>query len=239
MCKDYNKIMESINAFGKDQFTKIFLNDLANDIQNAYDFCKLSTNDMDILKEMIKKLDIEEENTKEKGDKLENIISFIFEKLDIFRVVCRNIRNSTNEIDLIIELTERGKFLLDTDLFPFKETTIFLECKNYNQTVRVTWVQKFANLLKTCNHSVGILVSIKGLAGKGWGSSKGIVRKASLADNLYIIDINLEHLNRIANGENLLKILKDEKRKIDIGVDYSIDGFNHPAEDDFKNFKNI
>ena len=51
------------------------------------------------------------ENVKDKGNKLENLVYFIVDNTPIFEGY-KNIRTSTNEVDIIVRLSDIGRMML-------------------------------------------------------------------------------------------------------------------------------
>lgn len=218
-----------------DVFSQRFIKNRIKDPAKQYDLiCKIEHEKLEQLGLMIDNLEIaDEENTKEKGNKLEDIVEFIFSNLKIFDVVYTNKRNSTNEMDLVIQLDNEGKLASYERLFPFREIDSFIiECKNYNKKVDVTWVGKFYSLLRSCNLNFGIIFSIKGFTAKSkWQDAKGLSKKLLLKDNVYILDFNKKHLESIADGSNFIKLLEEEKRSLDLDVNMDFDRIeNHDLE---------
>ena len=99
------------------------------------------------------KPDSSEDSTTEKGKLLEDIAQNIFNSFPIFYIFS-NIKNSSNEIDLVVNLNEDGKILQSDGLIPFKDKFFLVECKNYNNTVSVTWVGKFYSLINSVHTPV-------------------------------------------------------------------------------------
>ena len=162
------------------------------------------------------------------------MVTFIFENLNIFKVF-KNRRSSTNEIDLVIRLTDIGMLAKKYGLFPFDNVSIFnVECKNYNKKIDVTWVGKFYSLLSTCSQKFGLIFSKKGFTSKSkWTDAKGLAKKILLKDGIYILDINLKHLKDLANGKNFLDIIRDEKDALDLDINSDFDKVSpHPLESD-------
>lgn len=58
------------------------------------------------LLEDLKSSETDSETTKDKGDRLENIVAFIFKKSFFFEVY-RNVKTATNEIDEVITLSKK------------------------------------------------------------------------------------------------------------------------------------
>lgn len=207
---------------------------LANPIDCISSSCRLNPNAATKLNALINALESPSKNTKDKGNKLEDLVTFIFENLNIFEVF-KNRRSSTNEIDLVIRLTDIGMLAKKYGLFPFDNVSIFnVECKNYNKKIDVTWVGKFYSLLSTCSQRFGLIFSKKGFTSKSkWTDAKGLVKKILLKDGIYILDINLKHLKDLANGKNFLDIIRDEKDALDLDINSDFDKVSpHPLESD-------
>ena len=207
---------------------------LANPIDCISSSCRLNPDAANELNNLINALESPSKNTKDKGNKLEDLVTFIFENLNIFKVF-KNRRSSTNEIDLVIRLTDIGMLAKKYGLFPFDNVSIFnVECKNYNKKIDVTWVGKFYSLLSTCSQKFGLIFSKKGFTSKSkWTDAKGLAKKILLKDGIYILDINLKHLKDLANGKNFLDIIRDEKDALDLDINSDFDKVSpHPLESD-------
>lgn len=218
-----------------DAYSKRFIKKRIEDPARQYDLiCKIGYEELEKLKLMIKTLDTKDEkNTKQKGNKLEDIVEFIFKNLKIFEIVYTNKRNSTNEMDLVVKLNTEGKLASYEKLFPFEDIDTFIvECKNYEQRVNVTWVGKFYSLLRSCNIKFGIIFSIEGFTQKSkWSDAKGLSKKLILKDDTYIIDFNKTHLELISKGVNFIKLLEDEKRNLDLDINMDFENIqNHELE---------
>ena len=106
---------------------------------------------------------------------------------------------NTNEIDIVCELTPKGQILFSHNLLPIRQNVFLGECKNYNRTVGVTYVGKFACLMLTTAYKLGILFSYHGVTGKKWGDAQGLIRKFYLSrenieDRYVIIDFTIDDL---------------------------------------------
>ncbi|WP_312754083.1 restriction endonuclease [Rummeliibacillus suwonensis] len=166
----------------------------------------------------------------EKGKVLEDIVSFIMEKSIIFSV-CRNVRTSTNEIDLLVQLNYRGIALIKDGIIP-QYPPFLCECKNYYKTISVTWVGKFYSLLKTSKNNFGILFSYNGFSGKGWSNANGLAKKIYLTDQSKIIDFSLEDFRSLAN-KSFLEILNEKIFNLENDVCITQFISNHPNEQAF------
>lgn len=164
------------------------------------------------------------------------MVSFLWEKSGFFEVH-ENIRNSTNEIDQLVDFNFKGK-LFESFLPVNRKNSRFLisECKNYNKTIGVTWVGKLYSLTCTNSSRFGFLFSYHGMAARGgWDSAIGLTKKLFLQkerldERVSIIDFNIEDFRMIAEGHNFLYLIKS---KIDaLLLQTSVDSFisKHPAE---------
>lgn len=228
-----------IDKYGETVFADTFseyavMKKLKNPIDCLYNSCRLNPDAANELNNLINALESPSKNTKDKGNKLEDLVAFIFENLSIFEVF-KNKRSSTNEIDLIIRLTQEGFMVKHYGLFPFDDIYIFnVECKNYEDKIDVTWLGKFYSLLSTCSQKFGLIFSKKGFSARGkWADAKGLAKKILLKDGIYILDINLKHLKDLANGKNFLDIIRDEKDALDLDINSDFDKVSpHPLESD-------
>ncbi len=149
--------------------------------------------------------------TKEKGDVLENLAScLMFSEKNVFNLM-RNVTTSSNEIDLLVTLSDRGKMVVPK-LYNFLGEKFLCECKNYNRTLGVTYVGKFYSLLKALDSKVGILFTIKGVTGKSdWKDSKAFIHKVALKEDIAILVFELNDYKRIKEDNILFLDLVEEK----------------------------
>ena len=162
--------------------------------------------------EMCKEIDTYE-NAKDKGNRLENLVYFIIDNTPIFEGY-QNIRTSTNEVDIIIRLSDIGRMMLANNLIDLKSNEIIIECKNYDKKkIDVTWVGKFCSLLLQSPARVGILISHKGFRGRGeWDSSKGLAKKfyyykERYEEKQYVLDITLDELKKYVYENNFVELI--------------------------------
>lgn len=174
------------------------------------------------------------------GDALENVVNFIFEKSSVFTVV-QNIRTSSNEIDQLVILNEKGRYFKKQGYLRIEGNYIVSECKNYDSKIGVTWIGKLFSLLSYTDTKVGIMFSYKGLTGSGWNEGVGLTKKLFMLkerteDKIYIIDFNIKHYERILGGESFLKILEEEMLKLSTDTKISIHIEKHEKEEIFKSY---
>lgn len=180
---------------------------------------------LDKLKKIRKKKNVK---TGELGKALEEISKFIIDK-SFFYKVHPNKRTSTNEIDLFVVMSERGKQALKD--YGFSEELLFTseryflcECKNYKKKVASTWIGKFNTLLDTCGDSkFGIVFSVKGFTGKenGWYDAHGLVKtiyiRGQANNKRYIIDFNMKEFEMLSDRKiNIFQIINNKKKGYNI-----------------------
>jgi hypothetical protein len=88
--------------------------------------------------------------TTEKGIALEDLVKFIIKKTYFYKVY-GNVTTGTNEIDQVVILSDEGKqaleqFEISRDIIPIYSDLFLCECKNYKNSLGVTWVGKFYGL---------------------------------------------------------------------------------------------
>lgn len=170
-----------------------------------------------------------------KGEALENLVSYLLKISGGIFCVSRNLRNTSNEIDEIISLNNKGKMLLKYNLINSNLESFLGECKNYDGTVSVTYVGKFCSLLLTNSIKLGIMFSYNGVSGIGWSYGTGLIKKFYLhkedIQNRYcIINFTYKDFEDILNGKNLLQIIDEQLKSLQFDTDYSHFLSKHPAE---------
>ncbi len=170
-----------------------------------------------------------------KGECLESLVSHLLKVSGNIFYVDRNLRTSTNEIDQVVCLTNMGKMLLGHNLINKKLDTFLCECKNYNKSISVTYIGKFCSLLLTNQIKLGIIFSYHGISGIGWRDGSGLVKKFYLSkenveDRYCIINFSIKEFDSILNGKNLLQIIDEQIKSLQLDTDYSKYLQKHPAE---------
>ncbi len=221
-----------MDNIGDVNFVKDFIKDK---VLSSNAFLSLDDTTLHQIKGLIELIKKDKFNsTKEKGDALENLISLLFQ--DKFFSKKQNIKTNTNEIDLLLSLTNEAKLYKTIGIIPtwFPSDYILLECKNYSDKIGVTYIGKFATLMKTHISELGIFVSTKGITGENtgkysWNDASGLVKKINLKYSestkpIYIIPINLQQIeeNLDKHKGNIFELLAENKMKIDLDlkVDY-------------------
>ena len=151
----------------------------------------------------------------------------------------RNVTTSSNEIDLLVTLSDRGKMVV-SKLYSFLGEKFLCECKNYNRTLGVTYVGKFYSLLKALDSKVGILFTIKGVTGKSdWKDSKAFIHKVALKEDIAILVFELNDYKRIKEDNILFLDLVEEKyQSLMNDISYEQYVSSHEAEEKLSSWFN-
>ncbi|PZL70932.1 hypothetical protein CI088_13685 [Enterococcus plantarum] len=172
------------------------------------------------------------ETSKDQGDALERLIDKIFKLHKIYKVK-KNLKTSTNEIDLFLELDFFGDQMNRIIEKSCLENEVLIECKNYKSRLGVTWIGKFASLLRVSQTKVGLFISKNGITGQNeWLDSKGLIRKIALRDGNLILDFELSDFRNL-EGKTLFDCLRIKKQSLekDVEIDSLIEP--HELEDTF------
>ena len=179
-----------------------------------------------------------EETTRLKGQCLEKLLKATFEYTGKYFETYENLGTSTNEIDLLLRLTKRGKMLCPKVINEYYRTFI-CECKNYKKPVDVTYIGKFYSLMRVSSLKLGLMVSWKGVGGKGWEHGKGLIKKICMSreridEKTFILDFNKTDFERLINGETVFDII-DQKYQ-ELFLDFSFEEYikKHPNEDELE-----
>ncbi|MCK4604710.1 MAG: restriction endonuclease [Deltaproteobacteria bacterium] len=142
----------------------------------------------------------------EKGDKLEILIRYIFDKVPGVTFYQKNIldRNRTHELDLAFWNLQSQSAIC------FLDPVIIVECKNTAQPLGGTGVGWFVRKLQDRGISYGILVSLSGITGQADGHSNAHseVLSALTRDGIKILLIDRQELLSLANTDDLVELLK-------------------------------
>lgn len=166
---------------------------------------------------------------------MEDLVSVMFETTGGFFDIYRNIRNGSNEVDLFVCYSQKAKRL--SLILGEKYSDIICECKNYQGSVKVTYVGKFYSLMQSSNMKIGIIFSYDGFSGESWGGGTGLTKKLFLLkekeeEKTYILDFNKNDFKAILDGKSLFNIFDDKCIGLRLGVDditkYIV---KHPNED--------
>ncbi|SFU95733.1 hypothetical protein [Butyrivibrio sp. M55] len=171
--------------------------------------------------------------TKEKGNKLEDLIVFLFKNaFPIIFEVKRNCRTSTNELDLLISWTQQAKSSGILKELCGLGNAFLCECKNYKGKVDVTYIGKFMSLLCCSDTKLGVMVAWDGVTGNGWKAGMGLIKKIALSEKRYILVITKEDLESIyLKKDNLFNILMKKYAALKQDIEYASFIKRHELED--------
>lgn len=185
-----------------------------------------------LLKNLKRPFDKSTETTKDKGDRLENLVSFLIQKSFFFEIY-RNVHTGTNEIDEVIILSEKGKqalyeFNLARNILEIDSDIALGECKNYFTTLNVTYVGKFYSLMVSTDVPFGIIFTQKGLTGNenefhdAYGLTKvlRIIEKYQNNRDMFILTFTLEDYEKIEQGASFFDLIKAKKIALRLSSEY-------------------
>jgi len=168
---------------------------------------KLFKIDRKMLKELLDKV-LSADTNKEKKESLEDLAEYLFSSITGIKVIDRNARTKTSEIDLILEL--------DNIIFSFhpffKEVGqhIMIECKNWEKAIGADEVRSFSSDMSDKRVTFGCMVTRKGITRDAYEE----IRKKFRTDHQVIIVLSREDVERVIKGENLIELLKEKYRRI-------------------------
>lgn len=221
---------KSLKAISLKEYIDQFAENAINRFDSILKFTPEELEEYNIILNRFMEINSSSSSTKMKGDILEEIVSFILNKSIVFEVY-ENVKTGSNEIDQLTRLNKKGHYFYKQGLLNF-EQSFLCECKNYNQSVSVTWVGKFYSLMKVTKKRLGIIFSYNGLSGSDWRDGIGLTKKIYLSDedNSKIIDFNINDFKKLADGESFIDLINNKIFTLE--NDAKIDNFisNHPNE---------
>lgn len=200
-----------------------------------------------LLNELKKPFDSNMETTKEKGDRLENLVEFIIRKTYFFEIY-KNVHTETNEIDEVIVLSDRGKQAIQSlnlarNLIPISQDLFLGECKNYKSNLGVTYVGKFYSLLSVTGIPFGVIFTQKGLTGdsEGYKDAYGLTKvlrmvETSKGNDFFILTFTMEDYEKMLDGTTFFDIVRAKKMEMQLASDYTrfLTDNKHEAEEQIK-----
>lgn len=200
------KIIKQEDKFCKDKALRIdnaFKNPLFQ--QMADD--QLFNIDRDKLKDFLNSVENAKTND-EKKKSLENLSEYLFSSIYGIKVIEKNKRTETSEIDLILEL-DHPIF----GLHPFFREMgchIMLECKNWSNPVGASIIRNFSRDMKKRKVYWGCLISKREIS----KDAKKEIKDLFIDEKISIIHLSKKDIEDIIKGENLIELLKKKYRKI-------------------------
>jgi len=172
---------------------------------------------------------------KAKGDILESLSKYLLNISGGIFDIDKNLRTSTNEIDLLVKLNSKGLLLSSINIIDKRFSCFISECKNYKTAIGVTHIGKFCSLLLSTQVKLGIVFSYHGVTGNGWNYAAGLIKKfylskENIGERFCIIDFNVSDFIRIKHGDNFFQIINEKLMSLQFDTDYSKYLSKHPAE---------
>lgn len=168
-----------------------------------------------------------------KGKALEDLVQFLFVASGMHYKTFSNIHTTTNEIDVLAIVNNQINRKFIRSLYDARYDKILCECKNYQIPVGVTFVGKFCHLTMNSHINIGIMFSVKEIA----GTSRDLVQKTyyyreAKDSKVYIIDFSENEFNRFIAGESFFDIVEEKCNELELDVDFKKYFTNHPNECD-------
>lgn len=176
----------------------------------------------------------QQKTTELKGLALEKLVGILFEGTGRYYKVHTNLRTSSNEIDILVKLSDKGKD--SKNMIDSKYHKLICECKNHSVGLKVDYVGKFYSLVRYTHLNFAIIFSWNGLAGKKtWNNSSGLVKKIFLITDaerrpVYILDFNKINFKEILDGKNLFSIFDEKCMELEMDIDLEKEIKQHENE---------
>lgn len=143
-------------------------------------------------------------DAEQKGKALETFTANMFQLIPGIRVLDRNLRSASEEIDIVL-CNESNHAFWQTNF----DNLILVECKNWNAPVGTQVIRNFHGILQRKGIKAGFLVAMEGITGSEYRDAM-LELRSYLGDRINIvIPIDRKHLQRIVGGENPTAVLKD------------------------------
>lgn len=157
----------------------------------------------------------ETDSTTEKGRELEELITYIFNRVPGIELHRRNSVNDghSQEIDLAFWNSQTSKG------FHFFDNIVLCECKNWVSPVDSSSVSFFLDKMRRYHVDAGFLVAASGITGSATGLSAAHdqVRTAFEREKLRLIVLTREHLENLSCTEDLISLTKDRLLSFAVG----------------------
>ena len=142
----------------------------------------------------------------EKGDKLEQLIRYVFDKVPGVTFYQKNIldQNRAHELDLAFWNLQNQSAIC------FLDPVIIVECKNTGKPLGGNGVGWFVRKLQDRGITYGILVSLSGITGQAdeRSNAHSEVLSALTRDGIKILLIDRQELLSLNDTEDLVELLK-------------------------------
>lgn len=152
-------------------------------------------------------------NGKDSWKDLEYLMAYLLSSIDGFDLAGKNVGTSDYEIDLLIRNT-----ITNDPTFASFGKYILVECKNWQKSVGSEQVNHFLSKIRFHYASCGILIAKEGISGKRCTkrvkNAELTILKAFHQDNIVLMVLTIDDLERVVKGENLASILIKEYERI-------------------------
>ena len=142
----------------------------------------------------------------EKGDKLEQLIRYVFDKVPGVTFYQKNIldQNRAHELDLAFWNLQSQSAIC------FLDPVIIVECKNTGRPLGGNGVGWFVRKLQDRGVRYGILVSLSGITGQadGHNNAHSEVLSALTRDGIKVLLIDRQELLSLTDTDELVDLLK-------------------------------
>jgi hypothetical protein len=148
----------------------------------------------------------------EKGQALEDLLAYAFQKYQGVRLVDRNVHvaNGSEEIDLVFwnDRLPRG--------LPFLSNVLMFECKNWTAAVGSDAVVYFANKIRTRHLEYGFLIAANGVTGDAddLTAAHQHLHNFLVQDNTKIIIIDRAELCGMRSTQELAALIQKKIARI-------------------------
>ncbi len=151
-------------------------------------------------------------NSHIKGDKLEQLVRYLFEKIPSVKFSEKNILDGprAHEIDLAFWHPDRSAGLC------FLDPLIIVECKNHTDPLSSSQVGWFIRKLQDRGANHGILVSLSGITGSNerQNSAHSEIIAAQSRDRIKVFLITREEILTLGTSDDLVEILTQKYMKL-------------------------
>jgi restriction endonuclease len=147
-----------------------------------------------------------------RGQALENLLVYLFEKFPGVRLVDKDIRvaQGSEELDLVFWNDRR------LDGLPFLPHLLLFECKNWANHVDSASVVFFINKIRTRHLEYGLLIASNGVTGDAndLNAAHQHLHNTLIGDNIKILLIDRAELCRLISREQLVAMLQQKIARI-------------------------
>ena len=142
----------------------------------------------------------------EKGDRFEELCSYLFSNLNGVSIEGRDVVMASEEIDIVLWNAQTEEVLR-----PF-DSTILIECKNWTKAVGAPSLDSFISKIRRRTLKTGIFIAANGVTGDFLNGSAGNgaidIIKAALGEGIRVITLNKNDLDSISSIDDFRTLIK-------------------------------